>query len=345
MKECLAFDDVRIEPQFLSTKTSRLSVDPSTQIGRIKLKVPMISSPMTMVGESKFIIALEKLGGLGMVHRFMDVNDQKFHLTKIAEQGLPGVVAIGIAEQGRERFKSLLEVRSTFQSVCIDVANGYSLLMKEMIDFVKQETHGEVDVIAGNIASIEGYEFLAENKADAVRFGIGSGSRCITAIQTGINKPLFSTILECKEVHKEKYPHVAIIGDGGIRYPSDLVLSIAAGADAIIAGGIFAGCDESSAAIVNHNGILMKEYYGMASFEHQQRYYGKIKSGIAAEGISYPVPLSGPIENTIVNFVGGLKSAMTYLDAETLAELRQNARFIRITNSALIESHSVNTRK
>lgn len=347
MKKCLAFDDVRIEPMFLSTKTSRLMVNTNTKIGKLDLSIPLIASPMSMIGESNLIIALEKLGGLGIVHRFMSIEEQITNLNNIraSDESLHRAVSIGVSDNGKQRFDELFKNKDLFSLVCIDVANGFSTLMKEMIDYVKQKSNGELDVMAGNIASVEGYQYLAECGADAVRFGIGSGSRCITAIQTGINKPLFSTIYECKNIHLESYPNVAVIGDGGIRYPSDLVLSIAAGADAIMAGGIFAGCDEASGDIIMTERGYAKSYYGMASFEHQEKYYGNIKDGICAEGISFPVPCSGPIKQTVTNFIGGLKSAMTYLDAENLSDVRKNARFIEISGAALNESHSVGTKK
>jgi IMP dehydrogenase len=219
--------------------------------------------------------------------------------------------------------------------------------MRDMIDWVKNETNGELPLLVGNVATGEGFAFLAEAGADAIRVGIGGGSICKTRIMTGIGVPTLSSVVDCYRVKVENsnFSRVSIIADGGVRYPADLVKSIAAGADAVMAGRIFAGTLESPGEIVNIDGKTMKVYRGMASKEVQEDRRGGMRPGTCAEGVSTYIPLKGKAYYVIEEFCGGLRSAMTYVNALTLNELRENSLFLRLTASALEESHAFGTKK
>jgi IMP dehydrogenase len=345
MRTCVAFDDVLLAPGY-SEGRSRRTVDVSTVVGTLALKIPMISSPMDTVTEATMAIALGRQGGMGVLHRFMNPQDQLVEMCKISElkEGLYVIPAIGVTNEEKERLDCLLS-HSDINMISIDIANGHSILMKEMIDYVKQRTHGEIPIMAGNVATAEGYSYLAEAGADAVRVGIGGGSICKTRIQTGFGMPTLASVWDCGDV-RQSYPNVSIIADGGIRYPADLVKSLAAGADAVICGSVFAGTKESPGAVIHDNNKkAWKVYRGMASEEVQIDLRGGMKPGTCAEGVSQLVEYKGSLGRVLTDFVGGLRSGLTYANATNLEELRENAQFVRITGSGISESHAHGTRK
>jgi IMP dehydrogenase len=184
---------------------------------------------------------------------------------------------------------------------------------------------------------------------DAVRVGIGSGSICSTRIQTAFGVPIFHSIMECYYVKqtRPKTSGVAIIADGGIRYPSDMVKSIAVGADAVMCGSLFAATDETPGDLIRDEiaGINYKTYRGMASAEVQRDHRGGLKPLTCAEGVSTRIPAKGSVVPILEEFAGGLRSGMTYANSTNLQELRRNAKFIRITHAGLLESHAFGTRK
>lgn len=347
----IAFDDVLIIPTY-SEIESRLHPKVETNIGKIKCKIPMISSPMNSVTEHDMAISIGNLGGIGVVHRFMSTEkqiDELYDIRYYNEENnlsLPIVPAIGVGKDEQNRFNEIYsEFGNSISMISIDVANGHSLYMKNMIEYVNDKTGGSIDIMAGNIATGEGYEFLSSLGVAAVRAGIGCGSICKTRIMTGIGVPLLSTLFQCYSVKQSNGYKTAIIADGGIRYPGDLTKSIAAGADAIMCGNIFAGTDESPGSIINIDDKLYKPYYGMASVEAQKEYRGGLKSGTCAEGVSTYIECKGKLSNIVDEFIGGLKSGMTYVNANSLEQLRENSRFMMISDASLSESHAFGTRK
>lgn len=344
IRETLAFDDVLVVPTYSEVR-SRLDTDLSTTVAGLKLKIPFISSPMSTVSEERMCIEIGKFGGLGLLHRFLDPEPQVEKLIEIHDAGVYAVPSVGVKKDERTRFK-YLRMAVKLDAVLIDVANGHHILVKEMIDFIKQETHGELPIIAGNVATVEGYTFLAECGVNAVRTGIGCGKNCSTRIQTSSGVPLLQSLLDCQEAHQKYYPDVAVLADGGIRYPSDVVKSLVAGADAVICGSLFAGTKEAPGDIIKDNdGKAWKRYVGMASAAAQEEYKGGLKEGTTYEGVSSLVEYRGSLKRVLDDFTGGLRSGMSYVNARTLPELRQNAQFIRITNAGLLESHAPGTRK
>ena len=169
-------------------------------------------------------------------------------------------------------------------------------------------------------------------------------SICSTRIQTGFGVPTFQSILDCYS-EKKNYQNVSIIADGGIRYPSDLVKSLAAGADAIMCGRIFAQTSDSPGVTNYKEGIAVKSYRGMASKDQQDKNGSGVKPLTCAEGVSTTIPVNGTVKSIIDEFSGGLRSAMTYGNAINLKELRDNSEFIKITPAGLSESHAFGTRK
>ncbi len=350
--EALSFDDVLLVPKASSVR-SRLDADTSTRIGPLSLKIPMIASPMESVTEWEMAYKMGKYGGLGILHRYMSPAEQIDQVYKIWDMldkedsggRVPIVLSVGCKEAEQSRAKSLYAVlKNKIDMFNIDMANGHHILAKEMIDFVKNLTGGDVPVIAGNVATGEGFCYLADAGADAVRASVGSGSICSTRIKTGFGVPLLTTLFDCYEA-KQKHPDykkVAILADGGIRYPADLVKSLAAGADAVICGKMFATTNESPGEVVKINGVNYKIYRGMMSSAAMQK-NGGMKEGTTTEGVTTQLPCTGPLFDVINDFMGGLRSGMSYGNARTIQELRE-CRFNRITNSGLTESHAFGTR-
>jgi IMP dehydrogenase len=351
----LTFDDVLLVPKFTDI-ISRLDPDISSSVAGCDLSVPIISSPMDTVTESSMAISIGKSGGMGIIHRFMSIED---HISQISDvlsykhrndydEEIPVVLTVGNGSDAISRLKRIWEEFGTgIDCVLIDVANGYSSSTRDMIDRVKNFTNNEARVIAGNVADGDGYSYLADSGADAVRVGIGGGSICKTKIMTGFGLPTLTSVASCQiaRLSNPNYNNVSIIADGGIRYPGDFVKSIAAGADAVMAGGIFAGTNETPGDIVTTNGIRKKAYYGMASKELQDKKRGGIKRGTCSEGVSTMVILKGPSSDVMEEFSGGLRSAMTYAGSMDISSLRENADFIKITSAGLSEAHAYGTRK
>ncbi len=351
-KEAIAFDDVAMIPSYTEI-ASRSVPDISTEIAGMTLKVPIISSPMDSVTESGMAILLGKLGGMGIIHRFMTPEEQIIHLKFIRTVEefqnifIPKVPAIGVGDDELDRFRKIND-SVEINAIAIDVANGHSILMKNMIDKVR-EISKDIKIIAGNVATPEGFVYLVESGANAVRVGISSGSICKTFIQTAHGLPTFQSVLDAYEIKRTfwSYSNVAIIADGGIRYPADLVKSLAAGADAIMCGKILAGTDESPGKIVFDQiaGINMKQYRGAASAEIQNEKRGGLKQNTCAEGVQTLLPMVGSAYDVITEFCGGLRSGMTYCNAKTLQELRNNAQFAKITTAGMACGHAFGTRK
>ena len=353
IKEALAFDDVLLVPTYTEIK-SRSIPKINTKIAGLNLSLPIISSPMDTITESKMAIALGLAGGMGVIHRFMFVSEQIDNIRSIlqaekdSKAEIPKVAAVGLGNDEIGRFKELWS-SIPLDAVLIDVANGHSSYMAEGLGRIK-DIAPDVKIIAGNVATGEGFLYLAETgMVDAVRVGIGSGAICSTRIQTAFGVPLLHSIMECYYVKqtRPKTTEVAIIADGGIRYPSDMVKAIAAGADAVMCGRILAATDETPGDLIRDEiaGITYKTYRGMASAEVQRDRRGGLKPLTCAEGVSTRIPAKGSVTPILEEFAGGLRSGMTYANATTLQQLRQNAKFVKITHAGLLESHAFGTKK
>lgn len=343
-----AFDDVLLVPNKKSEGLSRLSVDLSTNIGPLKLRVPIISSPMDTVTEVEMAREIHRLGGMGIIHRFQTAEDQAGMMMELLHYGTPDrppylVPAIGVTRDEMERARYLYKTfGNQIDMFSIDVANGYHILMEDAVKYIQDMTGGEIPIMAGNVATSEGFIFLAELGVSAIRVGIGGGSICKTRIQTGFGMPTLASVDDCARAARET--GVSMIADGGIKYPMDIVKSIAAGANAVMCGGILAGTKEAPGELIYTNdGKAWKKYRGMASKEVQDEKKGGMKKGTCAEGVSTLTPYKGSLERVVDEFAGGLRSALTYNNSTTLSELQDTAEFIVITGSGLSESHAYGT--
>jgi IMP dehydrogenase len=250
--------------------------------------------------------------------------------------------AIGVGEPALERAKVLIE--RGVDVLVIDTAHGHSDLVLKTADTFKKHIT-DVDLIVGNIATYEAAMDLVNAGVDAVKVGIGPGSICTTRVVTGVGVPQVSAIMEVARALKDS--KVALIADGGITYSGDIVKAIAAGADSVMIGGLFAGTEESPGETILLDGRRYKQVRGMGSLGamsqgSKDRYFQqdvKEKSKFVPEGIEGRVPYSGPLSDTIFQMVGGLRSAMGYTGCSTIKELQGNSRFVKVTSAGLRESH------
>ena len=263
--------------------------------------------------------------------------------------------AIGVGAEELERAGELVE--AGVDVLCIDTAHGHSKGVIEQIKAIKKN-FPDCQLIAGNVATAEGAEVLIKAGADAIKVGIGPGSICTTRVVAGVGVPQITAIADCARVAK-KY-QVPIIADGGIKYSGDITKALAAGAHSVMIGSLFAGTDESPGELVLYQGRSYKVYRGMGSLgamlEGSARRYGQEVSWedilsqaensdglsmgkLVPEGIEGRVPYRGPLSASIYQLVGGLRAGMGYCGCRTIEELHQKARFIRITNAGLRESH------
>lgn len=250
--------------------------------------------------------------------------------------------AVGIAADTMERAEAL--INASADAIVIDTAHGHTKGVIKILREIKK-SFPSIDVVAGNIGTGEAAEMLIREGADGLKVGIGPGSICTTRIIAGVGIPQLSAVYNVSKAVEGS--GVPVIADGGIRYSGDIIKAIAAGADSIMAGSLFAGVEESPGDTIIYNGRKFKTYRGMGSIEAMQmgskdRYYQDVEDDIkklVPEGIEARVPYKGTLTEVIYQMTGGLRAGMGYLGAPTIAVLKKEAKFVRITNSGIIESH------
>lgn len=324
----LAFDDVLLVPRF-STFTSRFCGEISLSVEVLPnfvLKYPLISANMDTVTNGKVASEMERLGGLGIVHRFMSIEDQ---IKECVDLERP-ILCIGVGEEGINRLNAFCE-RKLPSAVLIDIAHGDSSEMLKQINTVKRFG---LSVIAGNVATKDGAKRLWDSGADCVKIGVGPGSLCTTRIQTGCGVPQLTAIMDIAEI---KPNDKTLIADGGIRFGGDIVKALAAGADAAMVGQIFAGAVETPGERYRdrQTGQILKRYRGLASKEAQESWKGFVTS---IEGEATFVPYKGSIEEIFRPLIDSLLSGMSYQGARNIKELQENATFVRQSFAGLRES-------
>ena len=261
--------------------------------------------------------------------------------TKDKNGRLRVAAAISVREDWQERIKALVNVG--VDAIVVDTAHGHSEFVLKLVKEVKKE-FPNLDLIAGNVATPEATEDLIKAGADCVKIGIGAGSSCTTRIIAGVGVPQLSAVMDCAQVGiKNKIP---IIADGGIRYSGDIAKSLAAGANVVMLGGMLAGMDESPGETIVYEGRRYKSYRGMGSLAAMkegggERYFQQEKDELklVPEGIEGMVPFRGPVNNTIFQLIGGLKSSMGYCGAKDLKSFNENKKFIEISSAGIKESH------
>ena len=345
IKEALTFDDVLLIPKY--SDVIPLNTNIFLQLTKnISLKVPFMSSAMDTVTESKMAIAIAKEGGMGIIHRNLNIKDQSNEVKKVKDKKLLVGAAIGTSQEDLDRARSL--TLNGVDLVVIDTAHGHSEKVLRTLSKIKRIIK-KVPICVGNIATGEAAKKLYNSGADIIKVGIGPGSICTTRMVAGIGVPQISAIMEVKKALNKK--NVKIISDGGIKFSGDIAKALAAGADAIMMGSIFAGTDESPGKKFKSKGKIYKEYRGMGSIGAMSagsanRYFQKNfkdKSKFVPEGVEGRVEYKGKVSKIIYQLQGGLRSSMGYIGAKNLKEINKKGKFVKITKAGFYESmvHSV----
>lgn len=316
----LTFDDVALVPKY-NPVSSRSEVNLTTTNNLGSFALPLVSSPMDQVSGPEFHRALWNRNVLGIRHRFQTLPD-------FDKQDAPVAVAVGVDKDFISKVCSFADI------ICIDIAHGHSNHTKDIISFIREQPRGkQIKIIAGSVATAEGTKFCIESGADAIRVGVSSGSICVTRLITGFGVPQLSALSECVDEADRLGRGTTVISDGGHRTTGDVVKSLAAGADMVMLGSMFAGADETPGDVQVVNGVPHKLYRGMASKDINKL----LNKENAAEGVSTLVKTKGSVNKILDEIAWGLKSAFTYAGARNLKEFQNNVEFIRISTSGYIE--------
>ena len=345
IKEALTFDDVLLVPRYSSVLPSEtnLSIDLGS---KLKLRVPFLSSAMDTVTESSMATGIALIGGLGIIHRNLSIIKQTTEVKRVKKKNLLVGAAVGTGNEDFDRARSILD--SGADLIVIDTAHGHSEKVLKILKKIKK-IKSKIPICVGNIASGEAALRLYNEGADILKVGIGPGSICTTRMIAGIGVPQISALIEVKKSIKNK--KIKIISDGGIKFSGDIAKGIAAGADAIMKGSIFAGTEESPGKKFKYKNTYYKSYRGMGSIGamsagSSNRYFQKKhkdKSKFVPEGVEARVIYKGSVEKILYQLQGGLRSSMGYIGAKTINEIQKKAKFIKITKAGFYESmvHSV----
>ena len=333
IRECLSFDDVLLVPKF-SMLGSRKDADLWTNfMDGCDLELPIISSPMDTVTGTDMALAMNSSGGMGIVHRYNTIEEQAAMVTELSEAGVdPIAVAIGATGDFFERAREL--VSRGAKVLCVDIAHGHHLLLRNALSALKNEFGADVHLMAGNVATLNAFNDVSDWGADSIRVGVGGGSCCSTRITTGHGVPTFQSIMDCSESDRD----ALIIADGGIKNSGDIVKAYGAGADFVMLGSLLAGTDEAPGDITtNVSGEKYKYFRGMASRKAQVEWRGWSST---PEGVSTMIPYKGPVGDILADLRGGIASGVSYSGAFGLKDLRRNVEFIRQTSAGMSESRA-----
>ena len=345
IKEALTFDDILMLPRYSNVLPADTNINLNLT-KNIKLKVPFLSAAMDTVTESKMAIAMAEAGGIGIIHRNLKIKKQTQEVAKVKRKKLLVGAAVGTNNEDFERAKSLID--NGIDLIIVDTAHGHSEKVLRVLSKLKK-LKSTVPICVGNIATGEAAKKLYNSGADIIKVGIGPGSICTTRMVAGIGVPQISAIIEVKKALNKK--NIKIISDGGIKFSGDIAKALAAGADAIMMGSIFAGTDESPGKKFKIKGKIYKQYRGMGSIGAMSsgsanRYFQKNfkdKSKFVPEGVEGRVEYKGNVSKIIYQLKGGLRSSMGYIGAKNLSEITKKAKFVKITKAGFYESmvHSV----
>lgn len=331
----LTFDDVLLEPR--ESSVMRADVRLETKLTKkIKLQIPILSAAMDTVSTAPMAVSLGRLGGMAVLHRNCTIEAQVTMLKKAKAQGVLVAGAVGPADL--ERAKALDKAGA--DAIVVDTAHAHQTNVLKLAKAIKKVV--KADLIVGNIATREA-AMAFTGFADAIKVGIGPGSICTTRIVAGVGVPQLTAIMNVVAVAKKK--NIPVIADGGIKYSGDVVKALATGASAVMLGSMLAGTKEAPGKLIKHQGVEYKSYRGMGSLGAMtsnmstDRYFQKGASQYTPEGIEGLVKYKGLVQDVIGQITGGLRSGMGYIGAASIADIPKQAKFIRITNAGLRESH------
>ena len=339
MKKCYTYDDVNIIPKYSDIK-SRSTIELRTRFTKnINIDIPIISAPMDTITGFDMAFEMLKQGGVGVIHRFMSIEEQcdiigkiNFHMDDYTGDDVPYIIcaAIGVSGDWFERAQEL--ALKGADVLLIDVAHGHHQRVGESIEKIKNDIP-RVEVIAGNVATGEAVRYLCEKGADAIRVGIGNGSLCETRIRTGVGIPQVSALLDGISV-ADKF-NVPVIADGGIRNIGDVCKGLACGADSVMLGSLLSGTKESPGEIEKQgewpNEKLFKKYRGSASRDSK-------RSDKNVEGNHKVISYKGKTLRILSDIKDGIRSSFSYVGANNISEFHSKVEFIEVTRAGQIEA-------
>jgi IMP dehydrogenase len=331
--KAFTYDDILLVPSY-NHWASRKVVDISMTCkrGKLSLDLPVMTSNMDTITETEMADFIGAKGGIGVLHRYNSIEDN-VHMFKACKR--PVFVSIGCTEKDLERTEALRDAGA--DRFCVDVAHAHAKYVGRTLEHIRKMLGDDACIMAGNVVTYAGADYLASCGADIIKVGIGGGSVCTTRIKTGFGVPNLTAIRNCSRVDR------SVVADGGIRYPGDIVKAIAFGADFVMLGSMLAGTRPTPGPVIrkaveNGNEIRMKIYRGMASSEVQNDYYGGPADWKTAEGVSIEVPYREDEEEIIADIIGGLRSGLTYGGAATIGELQRKLDYIEITPASRMEN-------
>lgn len=352
-QHAFTYDDVLLLPGL--AKFKRQEVDLTTFLHpKIKLFLPVVSSPMDTVTEFEMAKSMAVAGGLGIIHRNLSVETEANIVKKIKQiKGVTGSAvdneghllvgaAVGIGSDFEERTEALIKVG--VDVLVIDSGHGFTSFMVDAIKKIKNKYPNQI-VMGGNVATFEGAEVLIKAGADILRVGMGPGSICTTRVVTGMGVPQLFAVAEV--VRAVSGTNVSVVADGGIKQVGDMAKALAFGADAVMLGGLLARFDESPGKVTEINGKKYKGYRGMGSIAAMKKggaeRYGQSKDTkdkqLIAEGVEGLVPYQGSVSDYLTQVSGSLKSSFYYIGGKNIEEFFTKSRAIVITQASLTESH------
>lgn len=342
--EGLTFDDVLLVPKFSDVKSRATDISLDVNIGKIKFNHPIIPANMKTVTDKNMTYAVVQSGGLAILHRFMPIETQIEFAATLIKNGTPGIyapdcaanhfaVSVGVKENDKEYVKQFYNVG--VRIFCIDIAHGHSAACLEMVQWMKMACPN-ILLIAGNVATGQGARDLWVSGADIVKVGVGPGSLCTTRIETGNGVPQLTAIMDVAQAKKNYKTYleqmgsdrqIYFISDGGIKNAGDCVKALCY-ADMVMAGNLFAGCEETPGEIFNLNGIPHKQYVGSSTHKANR-----------IEGVAAFVTCKGKFADILTKLKEGIESGCSYQGCHNLTELKAEPQFMRITGAGLKESH------
>lgn len=326
--QAITFDDVLLIPAYNHHESRRIvEIDMTDRISKLTLKLPVISSNMDTITESRMANFMHSKGGIGALHRFLSIEDNIAEFKRCTGQVF---VSVGCSDAELQRAEALRDAGADF--FCVDVAHAHAKYVGKTLKKLRKIV-GSRCIMAGNVATYAGADYLASCGADIIKAGIGGGSVCSTRIKTGFGIPMLTCIQDCARSDR------SIVADGGIRTAGDIVKALAFGADFVMIGGMLAGTEPTPGEVLTRDdGKKVKRYRGMASREAQEEFLGQMHEWKTAEGVSTDVPYRDDHEFIIGDIIGGLRSGLTYAGADTISELQRKLNYVTVTPAGRTES-------
>ena len=325
----ITFDDVLLIPAYNHHESRRIvDIGMTDKSGKLTLELPVMTANMDTVTEDRMADFIGERGGIGVLHRFCSVEENVAMFKRCRRKVF---VSVGTAGSEDERVEALRDAGAEY--FCVDVAHGHAKYVGKMVKRMRTLLPNAC-IMAGNVATYAGADYLASVKADIVKVGIGPGSVCTTRRKTGFGVPQITAIQECARADR------SIVADGGLRYPGDIVKALAFGADFVMVGGMLAGTRPTPGLPIGdeQGRPTHKTYRGMASKEAAEDHLGGLTGWKTSEGVALRVPYREDEEEIIADIVGGLRSGMTYAGANTIRELQRKLNYLVVSQAARIES-------